>query len=53
METAGYIIIGAIAERISFAMFILAELTMGALVYPDLRELAVGRRVASPSSARP
>ena len=34
METAGYIIIGAIAERISFSMFILAEITMGALLYP-------------------
>jgi ammonium transporter, Amt family len=34
METAGYIIIGAIAERISFAAFILAELAMGALIYP-------------------
>jgi Amt family ammonium transporter len=34
METAGYIIIGAIAERISFAGFILAELAMGALIYP-------------------
>ena len=34
METAGYIIIGAIAERISFAGFILAEIAMGALIYP-------------------
>ncbi len=34
METAGYIIIGAIAERISFSMFILAEIAMGALLYP-------------------
>jgi ammonium transporter, Amt family len=34
METAGYIIIGAIAERISFAGFILAELSMGAVIYP-------------------
>jgi len=34
METAGYIIIGAIAERISFAGFIIAELAMGALIYP-------------------
>jgi Amt family ammonium transporter len=34
METAGYIIIGAIAERISFAAFILAEIAMGALIYP-------------------
>ena len=34
METAGYIIIGAIAERISFAAFLLAEISMGALIYP-------------------
>jgi Amt family ammonium transporter len=34
METAGYIIIGAIAERVSFAGFILAEIAMGAIIYP-------------------
>ena len=34
METAGYIIIGAIAERISFAGFLLAEVVMGAILYP-------------------
>jgi Amt family ammonium transporter len=34
METAGYIIIGAIAERISFAGFLLAEISIGAVVYP-------------------
>ena len=34
METAGYIIIGAIAERISFAGFIMAELLLGSIVYP-------------------
>jgi ammonium transporter, Amt family len=34
METAGYIIIGAIAERISFAGFLLAEVAIGAVVYP-------------------
>lgn len=34
METAGYILIGAIAERISFAGFILAEIAMGAIIYP-------------------
>src|SRR5207253_6573739 len=34
METAGYIIIGAIAERIPFAGFLLAELSMGAVIYP-------------------
>jgi Amt family ammonium transporter len=34
METAGYIIIGAIAERINFKTFLLAEIAMGALIYP-------------------
>ena len=34
METCGYIIIGAIAERISFAGFIAAEVLVGAIVYP-------------------
>lgn len=34
METAGYIIIGAVAERISFSGLIAAELLMGALIYP-------------------
>jgi Amt family ammonium transporter len=34
METAGYIIVGAIAERISFAGFLLAEIAMGAVIYP-------------------
>ena len=34
METAGYIIIGAIAERISFAGFLFAEVAMGAIIYP-------------------
>jgi ammonium transporter, Amt family len=34
METAGYIIIGAIAERISFAGFLCAEVAIGAIVYP-------------------
>ena len=34
METAGYIIIGAIAERISFAGLIAAELALGGLIYP-------------------
>ena len=34
METAGYIIIGAIAERISFAGFLCAEIAMGAIIYP-------------------
>jgi len=34
METAGYILIGAIAERVSFAGVIIAELAMGGLIYP-------------------
>ncbi len=34
METAGYIIIGAVAERISFAGFLLAEVAMAAVIYP-------------------
>ncbi len=34
METAGYIIVGAICERISFWAFILCELFMGGLLYP-------------------
>lgn len=34
METAGYIIIGAICERITFWGFILTEIFMGALLYP-------------------
>jgi ammonium transporter, Amt family len=34
METAGYIIIGAIAERISFSGFLVAEIAIGAVVYP-------------------
>ncbi len=34
METAGYIIVGAIAERINFKTFIFAELLMGGIVYP-------------------
>jgi Amt family ammonium transporter len=34
METAGYIIIGAIAERVTFGAFLLAEIAMGAIIYP-------------------
>jgi ammonium transporter, Amt family len=34
METAGYIIVGAICERITFGAFLLAELAMGAILYP-------------------
>jgi Amt family ammonium transporter len=34
METAGYIIVGAICERITFGAFLLAELAMGAVLYP-------------------
>jgi len=34
METAGYIIVGAICERITFGAFLLCELFVGAIVYP-------------------
>jgi len=34
METAGYIIVGAICERITFGAFVLCELFVGALLYP-------------------
>ena len=34
METAGYIIVGSICERISFWSFLLCELFMGAILYP-------------------
>ena len=34
METAGYIIVGAICERITFSAFILCELFIGAILYP-------------------
>src|SRR5262249_30103929 len=34
METAGYIIVGAICERITFGGFLLAEMFMGAILYP-------------------
>src|SRR5215470_14595538 len=34
METAGYIIVGAICERITFWAFVLCELFMGAILYP-------------------
>ena len=34
METAGYIIVGSICERITFGAFILAELFVGAILYP-------------------
>ena len=34
METAGYIIVGAICERITFWAFILCELFVGAILYP-------------------
>ena len=34
METAGYIIVGSICERITFGAFLLAELFMGAILYP-------------------
>jgi ammonium transporter, Amt family len=34
METAGYIIVGSICERITFWSFILCELFIGAILYP-------------------
>lgn len=34
METAGYIIVGAICERITFWAFLLCELFVGAILYP-------------------
>ncbi len=34
METAGYIIVGSICERITFGAFLLCELFMGAILYP-------------------
>src|SRR5579871_633482 len=34
METAGYIIVGAICERITFWAFVLCELFIGAFLYP-------------------
>jgi Amt family ammonium transporter len=34
METAGYIIVGSICERITFSAFLLCELFVGALLYP-------------------
>jgi Amt family ammonium transporter len=34
METAGYIIVGSICERITFGGFVLCELFVGAILYP-------------------
>lgn len=34
METAGYIIVGSICERITFGGFLLCELFVGAILYP-------------------
>ena len=34
METAGYIIVGAICERITFWAFLLCEIFIGAILYP-------------------
>ena len=34
METAGYIIVGAICERITFGAFVLCELFIGTILYP-------------------
>ena len=53
METAGYIIVGAICERISFWSFLLCELFIGAILYPVLRLLGVGWRAGCRSLATP
>ena len=45
METAGYIIVGAICERITFWAFLLCEIFVGAHPLPDLRLLGLGRRL--------
>ena len=45
METAGYIIVGAIAERISFAGFLARRGRDRRDRLPDLRQLDVGRRL--------
>jgi len=37
METAGYIIVGAICKRITFWAFVFASLFMGAILYPSFR----------------
>jgi len=34
METAGYIIVGSICERITFGAFLLCEMFVGAILYP-------------------
>ena len=34
METAGYIIVGAVCERITFSAFLLCEMFIGAILYP-------------------
>ncbi len=34
METAGYIIVGAICERITFWSFLLCEIFVGGILYP-------------------
>ena len=45
METAGYIIVGAICERITFGAFLLCELFIGRVSVSDLRLLGLGRRL--------
>lgn len=42
METAGYIIVGAICERITFSAFILCELFIGSILYPVFGGLTWG-----------
>ena len=53
METAGYIIVGAICERITFWAFLLCELFIGALLYPSFRLLGLGRRMDFAAGIRP
>ncbi len=45
METAGYIIVGAICERITFGAFLLCELFIGGVSVSDIRLLGLGRRL--------
>lgn len=46
METAGYIIVGAICERISFWAFLVCELFIGGILYPISGCWTWGRRLA-------
>ena len=46
METAGYIIVGAICERITFWAFLLCELFVGGILVSDIWVLGLGWRLA-------